>query len=97
MFFSGTMLDPRLYEGVEGIRIFTYFVPLKYAVSIMLFSQYKNGTLESAGFNIGRYDDNEVPLFKDFSSTWQPVLGSILIIIAFSTLGIWRFRWHKKG
>ncbi|AOG61035.1 ABC transporter permease [Spiroplasma helicoides] len=96
MFFSGIMLDPRLYEGTEGLRIFTYFVPLKYPVAILLFSQYQKGSWDTAGFNIGRWDERETPLFKDFTQTWQPVLGSILIISTLFTLGIFMFRWHKS-
>ncbi|AKX34392.1 ABC transporter permease protein [Spiroplasma litorale] len=96
IFFSGIMLDPRLYETSEGIRIFTYFIPLKYPVSLLLFSQYKKGDWNSAGFNTGRWDDNQPITFADFTSTWQPVVGSLLIIVFLFVITSLTFKWHKK-
>ncbi|AOG60852.1 ABC transporter permease [Spiroplasma helicoides] len=98
IFFSGVMLDPRLYETSDGIRIFSYFIPLKYPVALLLFSQIEDGDWSNAGFNTGRWDVTRQPepKFQDFTDTWQPVVGAILIIIALFVITALTFKWHKK-
>ncbi|QGS51938.1 ABC transporter permease [Spiroplasma tabanidicola] len=96
IFFSGVMLDPRLYESVGSARYFTYFIALKYPVAILLFSQYKDGNWNDAGFNTGRWNPLEDAKFHDFTSTWQPVLGSLLIVIALFVISALTFKWNKK-
>ncbi|ASP28501.1 ABC transporter permease [Spiroplasma corruscae] len=96
IFFSGIMLDPRLFESVNGVRIFTYFIPLKYPVALLLFSQFSKGDWNHAGFNTGNWNDNGDANYHVFTSTWQPLLGAILIIVLLFILTSLTFKWHKK-
>ncbi|QBQ08030.1 ABC transporter permease [Spiroplasma gladiatoris] len=99
IFFSGVMLDPRLYESTTALRIFTYFIPLKYPVFLLLFSQYSDGDWKNAGFNNGIWDNrqNPEPLYQNFTSTWQPIVGAILIIGLLFLISTLTFKWHRKN
>ncbi|AKU80038.1 ABC transporter permease [Spiroplasma turonicum] len=96
IFFSGVMLDPRLYESVEGVRIFSYLIPLKYPVALLLYSQYNSIDWNKAGFNIGSWVDNGDVKYENFTSTWQPLLGAILIIVLLFIISSLTFKWNNK-
>ncbi|ALD66492.1 ABC transporter permease [Spiroplasma cantharicola] len=90
IFLSGIMLPPETFESSKGMIIFTYFIPHKYSVFIFLYATrgWSDKGWDS-GFNL--HDGS-----KDFTATWQPVLGAILILIAIFTITTLTFKWTAK-
>ncbi|WP_338971251.1 ABC transporter permease [Spiroplasma endosymbiont of Panorpa germanica] len=92
IFFSGIMIDPSVVETSKGMMIFTYFIPHKYSVFLFLYAT--QGSINSgwdSSFN------NHVAFGgKDFTATWQPILGATLIIAALFLITVFTFKWSAK-
>ncbi|AXK51257.1 ABC transporter permease [Spiroplasma alleghenense] len=92
IFFSGIMLDPSLIETSKGMMIFTYFIPHKYSVSLFLYAT--QGSINS-GWD-SSFNNHESFGGQNFTSTWQPILGAILIITALFVITSFTFKWSAK-
>ncbi|AHI53452.1 ABC transporter ATP-binding protein [Spiroplasma sabaudiense Ar-1343] len=91
IFFSGIMLPPEVIESSKGMIIFTYFIPHKYSVFLFLFAT--QGAIAQgwdSSFN------NHIGIGRDFTATWQPVLGALLIITALFLITAFTFKWTAK-
>ncbi|WP_342259150.1 ABC transporter permease [Spiroplasma endosymbiont of Dioctria linearis] len=94
IFLSGIMLPPETFESSKGMIIFTYFIPHKYAVFIFLYATRGwNGDGWDSEFNWHqKLGDGS----RDFTATWQPVLGAILILITIFIITTLTFKWTAK-
>ncbi|AUB31576.1 ABC transporter permease [Spiroplasma floricola] len=101
IFLSGIMLPPEAFESSKGMIIFTYFIPHKYGVFLFLYATrgWSDKGWES-GFN-NHYKNPMQPISeefigKDFTATWQPILGAVLILAAIFALTTFTFKWSAK-
>ncbi|WP_339020279.1 ABC transporter permease [Spiroplasma endosymbiont of Atherix ibis] len=101
IFLSGIMLPPEAFETSKGMIIFTYFIPHKYGVFLFLYATrgWSDKGWDS-GFNKHYSNPMETTsenfIGQDFTSTWQPILGAILILIAIFALTSFTFKWSAK-
>lgn len=99
IFLSGIMLPPEAFETSKGMIIFTYFIPHKYSVFLFLYATrgWSDQKWDS-GFNTHYKDPATKTDFigQDFSATWQPVLGALLILIAIFAITSLTFKWSAK-
>ncbi|AUM62732.1 ABC transporter permease [Spiroplasma monobiae] len=105
IFLSGIMLPPEIFETSKGMIIFTYFIPHKYGVFLFLYATrgWNNGGWDNP-FNKHyeiKFDDTGKPtpgdfIGQDFTSTWQPIIGAILILAAIFTITTFTFKWSAK-
>lgn len=88
IFLAGIMLYPTIYETKEVLRIFTYFIPHKYAAFLILMAQDPNG--------LGGEFNNANPAHPDFTAVWQMIVGGLLFIIFFFVVTNFTFKWSAK-
>ncbi|WP_027063419.1 ABC transporter permease [Mesoplasma seiffertii] len=91
IFFSGIMIPPQVLMNSKFMIIFTYFVPHKYAVFLFLFAVQGKAAGWDSSFN--KYPEINM---QNFTATWQPVLGSILIIVTLFVATTLTFKWSAK-
>ncbi|WP_338984361.1 ABC transporter permease [Spiroplasma endosymbiont of Diplazon laetatorius] len=105
IFLSGIMLPPEIFETSKGMIIMTYFIPHKYGVFLFLYATRgwgKGGW--DAPFNkhyTQKMEENGILspdklIGQDFTTTWQPILGAILILAAIFTITTFTFKWSAK-
>ncbi|QHX36733.1 ABC transporter permease [Spiroplasma sp. BIUS-1] len=95
IFLSGIMLPPEAFETSKGMIIFTYFIPHKYSVFLFLYAT--RGWADKgwdSGFN--NHNVNGEFIGRDFSATWQPVLGALMILALLFTITTFTFKWTAK-
>lgn len=95
LFLSGIMLPPVMFEKSQFMIGFTYIIPLKYAVFLFLYAT--QGFVDASGWN-SSFNNHEINgiYIQDFSATWQPILGAILIIVALFITTTFTFKWVAK-
>ncbi|ATQ35818.1 ABC transporter ATP-binding protein [Mesoplasma entomophilum] len=88
IFLSGVMLPADSLYSNKGIVIFTYFIPHKYPVFLYMYALDSERWLSSVSGSQG--------IVKSFTSSWQPIVGSLAILAGLFTLTTFTFKWTAK-
>ncbi|AGM26088.1 putative ABC transporter permease [Spiroplasma syrphidicola EA-1] len=94
LLLSGVLIYPPTISFDFGVRVLTYFIPHKYP--IFLFYYAITGTNWEAQFNtgIGVSLGERTEYYHHFTSTWQPIVASILLLAVFIGATKFLFKWN---
>lgn len=100
IFLSGMMLPTfALYSSKTTVYL-SYFIPHKYPMFIYLYSLSEHSWLEffiDPSFNQAtQVTFQGLEGSHSFTSTWQPIIGSLGIIAGFFILSSFTFKWSAK-
>ncbi|ATZ21171.1 ABC transporter permease [Mesoplasma coleopterae] len=95
IFLSGIMLPTESLFKSQGMVIFTYFIPHKYPVFLYMYSFSKTGWTETYQGMQGTQVTFQGAV-NSFTSSWQPIVGSLAILAGLFTLTTFTFKWTAK-